>query len=293
MTLQISLRVFEMKIAVTGGSGFVGAYLVKELKKRSENVINIDINNGMDTTNWEKIKNIKKFDLVFHLAGKSFVPESYKNPREFYYNNVIGTLNILELCRKHNAKIIFTSSYVYGNPRYCPIDEDHPIKGFNPYAQSKIIGENICEGYHRDFNVPVVIIRPFNIYGPGQNINFLIPAIIKQAKEGRIILKSSKPKRDYVYIDDVIDAYIKCLEYDDTSFKIFNIGYGMSHSVLEMAEIVSKNFSNEIKVSFNEEPRKNEIMNTVADISKIKNLLGWKPKIDLNAGIAKIIKRSQ
>ena len=282
-----------MRIAVTGGSGFVGTYLMKELKKRGENVINLDISKGIDITEWEKIKNIKKFDLIFHLAAKSFVPESYKNPREFYYNNVIGTLNILELCRKHNAKIIFASSYVYGTPRYFPIDEDHPIQGFNPYAQSKIIGENICEGYHRDFNIPVVIMRPFNIYGPGQNINFLIPTIIEQAKKGRIILKNSKPKRDYVYIDDVIDAYIKCLEYDDTSFKIFNIGSGMSYSVMELAEIVAENYRNEIKISFSEESRKNEIMNTVADISNIQKLLGWKPKIDLNKGIARVVERLQ
>jgi len=279
-----------MKIAVTGGSGFVGSNLIKKLGALGSVIVNLDISDGIDIADWDKIKNIEKFDLLFHLAAKTFVPESYKNPKDLYYTNIIGTLNILELCRKFSAKVIFASSYIYGLPKYLPIDEKHPVQGFNPYAQSKIIGEELCEGYNRDFGLSVIIIRPFNIYGPGQNPNFLIPLMIKQAKDGSIFLKNSKPKRDFIYIDDVVDAYIKCMEYNDSSFEIFNIGYGRSYSVKEITELVVKKFNHEISISFTEESRKSEIMNTVANISKAKSILGWKPKISLDEGIAKTTK---
>lgn len=279
-----------MKIAVTGGSGFIGSNLVNKLNKLGIEILRLDVSNGIDITDWDKIENIGKFDVLFHLAAKSFVPESYKNPKDYFHSNIIGTLNVLELCRKYSARVIFTSSYIYGYPEYLPIDEKHPVRGFNPYSQSKIIGEKLCEGYNRDFGVPVIIIRPFNVYGAGQNSNFLIPLMIKQVKDGGIFLKTSKPRRDFVHVDDVVEAYIKCMEYNDSSFEIFNLGCGISYSVKEIVEMAVKNINHEVSVSFTEELRENEIMNTVADISKAINILGWKPKISLDNGITRLMK---
>ena len=277
------------KVVVTGSAGFVGSYLVKQLEKEGAKVFGLDIINGIDITNWEKIKGIKDFDILYHLAAIMFVPFSYENPRKTYYVNTIGTLNMLELCRRNNAKMIFASSYIYGKPQYLPIDEEHPISSLNPYARSKIIGEELCKGYSQDHGVNIIILRPFNIYGKGQNEDFLIPSIINQAKQGLIQLKDPDPKRDFVHINDVIDAYIKAAQYNKSDFEVFNIGSGKSHSVREVVEIIVSNFKEDIKTELSGERRENEVMNTVADIRKAKKLLGWKPKINILEGLKQMI----
>ena len=163
-----------MKILVTGFSGFIGTYLVEKLKQYNHELILLDISNGVDICDWKQIKQYNNIDVIIHLANLSFVPASYSDPQNFYTTNYLSTLNMLELCRKNNARLIFFSSYVYGQPQYQPIDEVHPIQAFNPYAQTKVICESLCEGYFRDFGVPITIFRPFNIYGIGQHPDFYI-----------------------------------------------------------------------------------------------------------------------
>ncbi len=278
-----------MRIAVTGSSGFVGSHLVKRLKELGADIAGLDIKNGVDITDWKQVQSIEQFDVLFHLAAKSYVPDSYKYPRDFYYSNVIGTINALELCRLWKSKIVFISSYVYGVPQYLPIDEKHPVAAFNPYAQTKIIGEQLCRGYSRDFDIPAIILRPFNIYGEGQNENFLIPTMIKQAKTGKILLKDPYPKRDYVYIDDVVDFFVKVMEYRPTECEIFNVGTGISYSVREIAEMISELFGEGIELGFNDKRRKNEVMDTKADTTKAEKLLGWSPKTDVRQGLQRLI----
>ena len=176
--------------------------------------------------------------------------------------------------------MIFTSSYVYGVPKYLPIDEIHPINPFNPYAQSKLIGEELCSGYNRDFNVPIIIFRPFNIYGKSQCEHFLIPKIIKQAKQGKIQLEDSRPKRDFIYIDDVIDAYEKAIYYKKTPFEIFNLGTGKSTSINDLSKTIANKINKKISISFSEKKRKNEVLDTIANIDKAYSYLKWKPKFN-------------
>jgi len=197
-----------MKIAITGSRGFVGSFLSKRLIELNFDIVEIDLEVGYDITNWDSISTVENFDLLIHLAAKSYVPDSLKNPVEFYKTNILGTINALEMCRKLDVKIIFASSYVYGTPQYLPIDENHPVEAFNPYSQSKLIGEDLCRSYSRDFNVPAIILRPFNIYGKGQSSDFLVPLILNQAEKGIVKLKDSRPKRDFIYIEDVVDAFI-------------------------------------------------------------------------------------
>ena len=278
-------------IVVTGSSGFIGSNLVKKLKELNYKIIELDLKNGSDITNWESVKKVRKFDVVIHLAARVFIPDSYNSPREFFSNNIIATLNILELCRKYSAKMIYISSYVYGIPQYSPIDELHPVAALNPYTQSKIIGEQLCKGCNRDFGVPVIIFRPFNIYVQGQNDNFLIPLIIKQIKEnGKIFLKDPRPKRDFIHIDDVVDAYCKAIEYKP-NFEVFNLGSGVSYSVKEVAEILVRQAGKNVPIEFSEEHRQNEVLDTVADISKAQNILKWVPKYSVEEGIKSIIKK--
>lgn len=278
-----------MIVAVTGSSGFIGKNLVERLKLSGHEVLRLDISEGIDILDWNNLEKIKSFDVLVHLAAKSFVPDSYIYPHAFYQVNVLGTLNMLELARKNKAKFIFVSSYVYGTPKYLPIDESHPLDSFNPYAASKIIGEELCRSFHRFFNLNTLIVRPFNIYGIGQNSNFLISSIFEQAKEGKVILKDSRPKRDYIFIDDVIEALKICVIKDINGLETINLGSGISYSVLEIVQIVNSFYSNTLQIHFTGEERTNEVLDTVADISNAFKILNWKPQISLLEGIKKII----
>ena len=276
-------------IAITGSSGFIGTHLIEQLNLAGYNIIPLDIKNGIDLTNWESVKQIPEFDVIIHLAARLFVPESYEFPREFYTNNIVSTLNLLDLCKIYSSKMIFASSYIYGSPQYLPIDEEHPISAFNPYSESKILCERLCDRYNKDFDVPVIIFRPFNIYGKGQDEKFLIPFIIKQAKTGKIILNDPNPKRDMVFVDDVVNAYIRAIEYDNSSFEVFNIGFGKSYSVKEITEMISGYFNENIEIRYKDDKRLNEVSDTIANIDKAKKLLSWEPKVSLQEGFAKTI----
>jgi len=277
-----------MKIAVTGSAGFSGKKLVERLESLNHEVIKIDIEDGIDTTDFGNLKNIPRFDIIYHLAAKSFVPDSYKNPHDFYRVNVNSTLNTLELCKIYNAKYIFISSYIYGNPQYLPVDEKHPVISFNPYADTKLIGENLCHSYNKFFDLNVNIVRPFNIYGPEQTNNFLIPLILGQAINGKIELNDPNPKRDLIYIDDLIELYVRLIDYEDSSFEIFNAGYGKSYSVKEIVEMVTNIFANDVEVNFLNVIRPNEVADTVSNNSKAKELLDWIPQVDLQEGLSRI-----
>ena len=283
------------RILVTGSRGFVGKNLVEELKRQDADVLTLTDHDGrrIDIRDQQRVEaiinKIRNIDIVYHLAAITSVPFSFENPGETYDVNVLGTLNILELCRSCNAdKIVFASSYVYGQPQYLPIDEKHPLQPTNPYARSKVLGEELCRAYNTDFGVKCIILRPFNIYGVGQGKNFLIPSIIAQLRYGKIELKDPEPKRDFIYISDVIDAYIKAGEFKG-NFDVFNIGYGKSYSVKEIVDKIIRLYGKDVKVKYSGERRKNEIMDTVANIKKAKEKLGWEPHVEIDEGLSNIL----
>ncbi len=285
------MKLNEKRILVTGSSGFVGKNLVEELKRQGAEVLTLADHDGrrIDICDQKRviqiINEIRNIDIVYHLAAISSVPFSIGNPRETYDVNVLGTLNMLELCRSCNAdKIVFASSYLYGSPQYMPIDENHPLQPTNPYARSKMLGEELCRAYNADFGVKCVILRSFNIYGEGQNENFLIPMILSQLRYKKIKLKDSKPKRDFIYISDIIDAFIKSAMFGG-SFEVFNIGYGKSYSVEEVVDEIIRLYGENVKVEYSGERRKHEVMDTVADIRKAKELMGWTPSVSLSEGL--------
>lgn len=280
-----------MTIAITGSDGFVGKYLLNTLKKRNDiNIIPIDITQGINACNWDEVKDIKA-DVYIHLANKSFVPDSYNNPHSFYDVNLKSTLNMLELCRINGGKLIYLSSYVYGAPEYLPIDENHPIKAFNPYAQTKVMCESMCEGFARDFSVPIIVFRPFNIYGVGQSENFLLPMMVKQMKTGKIQVKDDRPKRDYVHVRDVVQAIECAIDYTPQQVKlceIINIGSGTSYSVKEIVDILISLSNTQIEYTATGETRPSEIMDTIANVDKLKQI-GWQQKVSLKEGLAEMI----
>lgn len=280
-----------MIIAVTGSSGFVGSYLLKKLNMLGHEVIELDIRKGIDITDWEAIKDLPDFHVCIHLAAKSFVPASYVEARSFYHVNINGTLNMLELCKLRNAKLIFTSSYVYGKPDYLPVDEQHKTSAFNPYAHSKIMCEELCQNYASFFGVPVIIFRPFNIYGHGQDKIFLIPEILEKATlSDTIELLDPVPKRDMIYVEDLVDAYISAIN-SGLKNEIFNIGSGVSYSVAQIAEMILSNLGKKTQITYKHKKRVNEVNDVVADISRARKLLGWQPKTSIESGLSQTVRQ--
>ncbi len=280
-------------IAVTGSTGFVGSVLCQQLEEEGHELIRIDSSTHMNVADWQQMKQVKPFDVMIHLAAKTFVPYSYQQPHDFYQTNVMGTLNALEICRIHQARMVFASSYVYGVPDYLPIDERHSVNAFNPYAESKIIAERLCASYHKDFQLPVIILRPFNIYGPGQSSQFLLPVMMSQISTGKISLKDPDPKRDMVFIDDVVDAYLRAARYTDTNYEILNIALGQSYSVMEIASMLVSFLPETIPIEFTGEKRKEEVADSIADIEKAEKILGWKPLVTLDKGIFRCLQKNK
>lgn len=278
-----------MKIAVAGSEGFVGKEVCKQLEAGGHEIVKIDITQGFDLSDPSVIKSISKMDSFIHLANLVYVPASYENPALFYRVNYMTTLNALEICRKYNARLVYISSYIYGPPQYLPVDEKHPMNPFNPYAQTKVICEKLCEGYHRDFGVKVSVIRPFNLYGVGQKGKLLIPEIIGQLKEGKteIQLKASSPRRDYINVIDVAKAICMCAESHE-EYEAYNVCSGQSVSVREITEIINKYLRNKVTFNFSMSDRPNEVNESRGSCDKLMTL-GWRPTVTFEEGIRAIV----
>jgi nucleoside-diphosphate-sugar epimerase len=277
-------------IAVTGSNGFIGKQLIPVLKSLGYTVLEISRHKGLDIADWNSVKDLPKCDVLIHLAAKTFVPDSFDNPRAFYDINQTVTTNAMELARLWQAKIIHMSSYFYGPPQYLPVDENHPLHPHNPYAQTKLISENIVSGYSRDFNLSGIIFRLFNIYGPNQDDSFLIPTILNQVKKGKLVLKDPRPKRDFIHVFDVVDAIVTSIETSFDDLEIVNLGSGVSYSVEEIVDLFKQYTPQSFEVVYTNEYRKGEVLDSVASNSKIINLLGWQPKVSIDNGIAQLLK---
>lgn len=278
-----------MKIAVSGSDGFLGRNVCSQLESAGHSIVRIDLTQGFDLGDPESIDKVPPVDCFVHLANLVYVPGSYEKPALYYRVNYMTTLNVLEVCRRDSAHLVYISSYIYGSPQYLPVDEEHPISPFNPYAQTKVICEKLCEGYHRDFGVKITVIRPFNIYGVGQKGKLLIPEIFDQIKEGKkeIRLKASSPRRDYVNVIDVARAICFCTGSDE-SYEVFNVCSGESVSVKEITEIINNNLKEKVQFRFSQTDRPNEVDETRGSCEKLKKI-GWSPTITFEKGIKDII----
>jgi nucleoside-diphosphate-sugar epimerase len=201
----------------------------------------------------------------------------------------MGTINILELCRREKCSLTYISSYVYGFPKYLPVDENHPVQPANPYNHSKLMAEEMASFYSRTFEFPATVFRPVNIYGPGQHPDFLIPAIIRQVLDPAcktVEVMDLKPKRDYLFIDDFLNAILSSLV---TPGDVFNIGSGTSYSVEEVILAIMQSAGIEKPYKDKNITRKNEIWDVYVSIEKICKALNWKPHYSFFQGIAKCI----
>jgi UDP-glucose 4-epimerase len=245
--------------------------------------------NGIDLGNPDSFSDFKNIDVVIHLAAITSVPASFEDPWRFLSANYMATLGALEICRRNKAKMIHISSYLYGPPQYLPIDESHPITPHNPYAQSKLVSEELCYGYHRDFGIPVTILRPFNLYGPGLKDNSLIPTIIRQLPSGEVVVLDPEPKRDYLYVDDLCLAINSAIDADIDGIEVFNLGTGSSVSVETVARMLIRLSGQNIPLIKHNQRRKGEVMDCVADIGKASRILNWSPAWSFEEGLISVL----
>ncbi|TGL17103.1 NAD-dependent epimerase/dehydratase family protein [Leptospira levettii] len=276
------------KILITGSTGFIGKSLVDFLKSNGYDILEFPREKG-DITQKEIWKSLEKVDFVVHLAARNFIPDSWKESSDFLESNVIGTSRMLEYAKENQSKVIFVSAYLYGKPEILPISESHPLVPNNPYALSKVLSEEVCKFHSQYYDQDITILRLFNVYGPGQRSSFLIPTIINQClKNDKIEVLDLEPKRDYVYIEDVLNAILLSIKKVD-KFQLYNIGSGSSFSVSEIIDQIQNICNSNLPIISSQVVRKNEIMDVIADISLAKKELHWVPKFDLVKGLEKTI----
>lgn len=307
------------KVLVTGSEGFIGSHLTERLVELGADVTALVQYNSFNNWGWidtfdKKIKDsinvvtgdireydgmkriIKGQDVVFHLAALIAIPYSYLSPMAYVRTNVEGTANVLEACREYEIeKIIHTStSETYGTALYVPIDEKHPLQGQSPYSASKIGADKIAESYFTSFNLPIATIRPFNTYGPRQSARAVIPTIISQILSGKTEIKlgSLTPTRDFNYVKDTAEAFIKIAESDKTIGEVINAGSNYEISIGETVKKIIDIIGTDVKIICDEErirPEKSEVNRLWADNSKIKELTNWSPKYSLDDGLSETV----
>lgn len=307
------------KVVITGADGFIGSHLTEQLVELGANVTALAQYNSFNSWGWldtldknvlnninvvtgdiREYDNMKRLikgnDVVFHLAALIAIPYSYLSPMAYVRTNVEGTTNVLEACREYDIeKVIHTStSETYGTALYVPIDEKHPMQGQSPYSASKIAADKMAESYYRSFNIPVATIRPFNTYGPRQSARAVIPTIISQILAGKkeIELGSLTPTRDFNYVKDTANAFIKIAESDKTVGEVINAGSNHEISIGDLVEKIINITGENVKIICDEErlrPEKSEVNRLWADNKKIKDLTDWKPNYSLDEGLKETI----
>lgn len=275
------------RVLVTGSSGFLGRHLTTALAKHDFDVVAPD-RRALDVT--RPIEGDLGVEHVFHLAAEVGVPESWKNPARVLTTNAGGTLNVLDYCRRTNASFTYVSGYLYGIPRTLPIPESADIQPNNPYAFSKHMAEQTCMFYAREFGTAVTILRPFNIYGPGQGEGYVVGRILAQVLAPdvhAIDVMDLTPRRDYIFVDDVVEAILATRRL--AGLHIFNVGSGESHTVEEVLQIIMRATSSTKPVTSQNVQRRNEIPDVVADITAIRDAVAWQPRTSLESGLKKTI----
>jgi NAD dependent epimerase/dehydratase len=238
----------------------------------------------------------KGVDIVFHLAALVGIPFSYHSPDSYIDTNIKGTLNVLQACRDYNIErvIVTSTSEVYGSAQYVPIDEKHPLQGQSPYSASKIGADKVAESFYCSFDLPVVIVRPFNTYGPRQSARAVIPTIITQLSNGNenILLGSLHPTRDFTFVSDTVEAFIRIAESDETCGKTFNIGSGFEISIGELSKSIARLISMDHDIVLDEKrmrPEKSEVERLWADSTLAQKTFGWRPKVSIEEGLQRTI----
>jgi len=307
------------KVLVTGADGFIGSHLVEKLINEGCNVKAFAFYNSFNSWGWidtlpDVIKNsieiftgdirdpngvrlaLKNVDIVFHLAALIAIPYSYHSPDSYVDTNIKGTLNILQAARDYNVeKVLITStSEVYGTAQFVPITEQHPKQGQSPYSATKIGADFLADSFYRSFNLPVVVVRPFNTYGPRQSARAVIPTIITQLLNGKnqINLGDLIPTRDLVFVKDTVSGFIEIAKANNMIGEEVNICTGTEISIGELAQKIINQINPKVKIIAEEKrvrPEKSEVFRLLGANEKIMNNTDWKLKYTLDQGLAETI----
>ena len=295
------------KILVTGADGFIGSHLTESLVRLGYDVRAFVMYNSFNSYGWlDKCagdvsgkfeifqgdirdpygvrRALQGCDAVLHLAALIAIPYSYHSPETYIDTNIKGTLNILQAARDMCiSRVIHTStSEVYGTARFVPITEEHPLQGQSPYSASKIGADQIALSFYRSFETPVTVLRPFNTYGPRQSTRAIIPTIITQIASGVSELKlgSLSPTRDFNYVSDTVNGFIKALQSSQGIGKVINLGSNFEISIENTVKTIAKIMKVDVNICLEEErlrPKKSEVDRLWADNTKAKELLDWQP----------------
>lgn len=305
-------------VLVTGGGGFIGSRLCERLVQSDANLrafvrytsrAEIGLLRFLEPDILKKIEiirgdlrdfsavaqSLRGVDIVFHLGALISIPYSYVHPVETVQTNVLGTLNILEACRKSGAKLVHTStSEVYGTALRVPIDEDHPLQGQSPYSASKIGADKLVESYFRSFGLPTVTVRPFNTYGPGQSTRAVIPTIITQALAGGVVrLGNLDAIRDFTYLDDTVEGFLLTAQADTWNGETYNLGSGEEISIGAIAALIFRLMGKQAEIQLEKSrlrPEKSEVLRLISDNRKAKLELGWQPTVGMEEGLQRTIR---
>ncbi len=317
-----SAAVARRRVLVTGADGFIGSHLVEALVRRGDDVRAFVLYNSLDSRGWldhvaadvaaavevvagdirdgaTVVSAMRGCDVVMHLAALIAIPYSYRAPESYVDTNIKGTLNVLQAARElGTAKIVHTStSEVYGTARTEAISEEHPLQAQSPYSATKIAADQIALSFHRSFELPVAVIRPFNTYGPRQSTRAVLPTIITQLANGaRVALGAVHPTRDFCFVRDTVAGFIAVADAQASVGEVINIGTGFEISVLEAAQLVAAIMGKELRLvdeAARHRPPASEVDRLRADTSKAQRLLGWQPayagRDGLQRGLAETI----
>jgi UDP-glucose 4-epimerase len=298
-----------MKYVITGGAGFIGSHITKTLVEQGHNVTILDNLNTGKEKNLELIKekiNFVKGDIrdnklleeimvdtdgVFHQAALASVQDSFSKPDEYHDVNVNGTENILKLAKKNDFKVVYaSSSSVYGNPEKIPIEESDSKNPINPYAETKLRKEELAAKYSK-IGVKVIGLRYFNVFGKGQSKEYagVLKLFLERIRDGLPpkINGDGTQFRDFVFVGDVAEANIMSMK-SEVNHEFFNVGTNTSITILDLAKTIIKFSGLNIEPIFGPS-LKGDVMKTIADISLIKEKIGWQPKVMLESWINEII----
>lgn len=306
----------HQRVLVTGAGGFIGSHLVERLlqlgartralvhynsagswgwleKLRPKNDIEVILGDIRDQDSLREV--FRNVDVVFHLAALIAIPYSYHAPLSYVRTNSEGTLNVLQASLDSGvARVVHTStSEVYGSARYVPIDEAHVLQAQSPYSASKVAADKFAEAFHLSFGLPVVIIRPFNTYGPRQSARAVIPAIVIQAlRQPEIRLGNVDPTRDFNYVVDTVEGFIRAAECPKAVGEVINIGSGREIAVSDLVRVILNLLGKNVPVVSDNgrvRPEGSEVGRLCADNHKARELLGWSTQYTLEKGLTQTI----
>jgi len=294
-------------VLVTGADGFIGSHLTETLVRQGHNVRAFVLYNSFNSWGWldhcapdvkgkfevfagdirdpHGVKEaMKGCDSVLHLAALIAIPYSYHSPDTYVDTNIKGTLNVLQAARELGVnRIVHTStSEVYGTARFVPISEEHPLQGQSPYSATKIAADQLAYSFYSSFDLPVVIARPFNTYGPRQSARAVIPTIITQIANGKrqIKLGAVSPTRDFNFVQDTVAGFIAAMNSDKVLGEVVNFGSNFEISIGDTVQLIAKVMNADIEIITDENrlrPENSEVERLWASNTKAKELFGWQP----------------